>query len=56
MNVEQLTAHYQRVEVPLKAYSTAEGYKNYLTRHIVPRWRKHTLSSIKSIEVEGWAS
>jgi len=54
MNVEQLAAHYQRVELPLKAHSTAEGYKNYLTLHIVPQWGKHSLSAIKSIEVEGW--
>jgi hypothetical protein len=38
MNVEQLAAHYQRVELPQKAHSTAEGYKNYLTLHIVPKW------------------
>jgi hypothetical protein len=28
MNLEQLAAHYQRVELPIKAYSTREGYKN----------------------------
>lgn len=54
MNLEQLVAHYQRVELPLKAHSTAEGYKNYLTLHIVPKWGKHSLSAIKSIEVESW--
>ena len=32
MNLEQLVTHYKRVELPLKAYSTAEGYKNYLGR------------------------
>jgi len=54
MNLEQLAAHYQRVELPLKAHSTAEGYKNYLTLHIIPKWGKHSLSAIKSVEVEGW--
>jgi integrase len=54
MNLEQLIAHYQRVELPLKAYSTAEGYKNYLTLHVLPKWGKQTLSAIKSIEVESW--
>lgn len=54
MNLEQLVAHYQRVELPLKAHSTAEGYKNYLTLHVVPKWGKHSLSAIKSVEVEGW--
>ena len=37
MNVEQLAAHYQNVEIPLKAYSTAEGYKNFLKVHVIPR-------------------
>lgn len=27
MNLEQLVTHYKRVELPLKAHSTAEGYK-----------------------------
>jgi hypothetical protein len=54
MNLEQLAAHYQRVELPQKAHSTAEGYKNYLTLHIVPKWGKHSLSAIKSVEVETW--
>jgi integrase len=54
MNVEQLAAHYQNVELPLKAHSTAEGYKNFLKVHVVPRWGKYTLSAIKSVEVESW--
>jgi len=54
MNLEQLAAHYQRVELPLKAYSTAEGYKSYLALHVVPKWGKHSLSAIKSVEVENW--
>jgi integrase len=54
MNVEQLVAHYKRVELPLKAHSTAEGYKSYLDLHIVPKWGKHSLSAIKSVEVESW--
>lgn len=54
MNVEQLVTHYQNVEVPLKAHSTAEGYKNFLKIHVIPRWGKYTLSAIKSVEVESW--
>ncbi len=54
MNLEQLVAHYRRVELPLKAHSTAEGYKNYLTLHIVPKWGNSSLSAIKSVEVESW--
>ena len=54
MNMEQLAAHYKTVELPNKAHSTIEGYKNFLDTHISPRWGKHSLSAIKSVEVEGW--
>jgi len=54
MNMEQLAAHYQRVEGPLKAHSTAAGYRSYLRLHICPKWGKFPLCSIKSVEVEIW--
>jgi integrase len=54
MNMEQLAAHFEHVEIPLKAHSTAEGYKNYLKVHIIPKWGKHTLSAMKSVEIESW--
>jgi hypothetical protein len=54
MNVEQLAAQYQSVEIPLKAHSTAEGYKNFLKIHVIPKWGKHALPAIKSVEVEIW--
>ncbi len=53
-NLEQLIAHYRKVELPLKAHSTAEGYRNYLKLHIIPKWGQHALSAMKSVEVEGW--
>ena len=54
INVEQLVAHYQLVELPLKAHSTAEGYRSYLNLHVTPTWGEHSLSAIKSVRVEGW--
>ena len=54
MNIEQLAARFERVELPFKAYSTGEGYKSYLKLHIVPKWGQSTLSSMKSVEVESW--
>jgi integrase len=54
INLDQLAAHYQRVEVPSKAYSTREGYKHYLRLHILPKWGNQSLSPIKSVEVESW--
>jgi hypothetical protein len=54
MNLDQLATHYKHVELPSKAYSTQEGYKNYLDLHVLPKWGRHSLSSIKAIEVEAW--
>lgn len=54
MNLEQLGTHYKSVELPLKAYSTAEGYRNYLALHVIPKWGTHSLSAIKSVAVESW--
>jgi integrase len=54
MNVEQLAAHFKHVELPLKAHSTNESYKNFLNLYIVPRWGNQTLASLKSVEVENW--
>jgi len=54
MNMEQLAAHYQRVELPLKAHSTQEGYKNYIEIHILPQWGRHSLAAIKAVAVEAW--
>src|ERR1035437_9649716 len=54
MNLEQLAVHYLSVELPDKAYSTQEGYKNILKSHITPRWGERSLSAIKSVEVEQW--
>jgi integrase len=54
MNVEQLAAHFTLNEIPLKAHSTAEGYKSFLKLHVVPRWGKIALSAVKSVAVEEW--
>ena len=54
INLEQLAAHYERVELPLKAHSTIEVNKSFLNLYIVPTWGQHSLSTIKSVEVESW--
>lgn len=54
MNLEQLATHYKSVELPLKAHSTAEVYRNYLALYVIPKWGTHSLSAIKSIAVESW--
>ena len=54
INIEQLVAHYKRVELPSLAPSTQEVYTYNLDNHIVSRWGKHFLASIRPIEVENW--
>jgi integrase len=54
ITVEQLAIHFKNVEVPLKAHSTGESYKNFLDVHVVPRWGQNRLRSIEGIEVENW--
>ncbi len=54
MNIEQLAAHYERVELSRLAPSTQSVYSDNLRNHILPRWGEYSLASIKPIEVENW--
>ena len=54
INMEQLAAHFQLVELPSKAHSTAVGYRSYLTLYVTPKWGKYSLAAIKSVDVEVW--
>jgi integrase len=54
MNLEQLAAHYKNVELPTKAHSTQAGYSNFLSAHVLPKWGKHSLAAVRSVEVETW--
>lgn len=54
LNIQQLTAHYMKDELPRKAYATVVSYKEFLNSHIVPKWGECALSAIKGIEVERW--
>jgi len=54
IDMEQLAAHFQFVELPSKAHSTPVGYKSYLTLYVTPKWGKYSLAAIKSVDVEVW--
>jgi integrase len=54
MNIEQVTVHYKKDELPRKAYATVESYTDFLDSRIVPKWGKSALSAIKAVEVEKW--
>ncbi|MGO9336331.1 MAG: tyrosine-type recombinase/integrase [Terracidiphilus sp.] len=36
------------------SYSTARGYRSYLTKHVKPRWGSTRLSAVKALEVTEW--
>lgn len=36
------------------SYSTARGYRSYLTKHIVPRWGATPLAEMKAINITDW--
>jgi integrase len=54
--VSDLVAHYQKHELTLerKAFATVEAHESYLTLHILPKWRDHKLSEVKTVAVEMW--
>ena len=54
MTIADLIAHYRIRELDRLAFSTAEGYKVYLDRYILPQYGPRKLASIKPIEVEDW--
>lgn len=54
IDMEQLAAHYNNVELPSKAHLTRAGYTNFLSTHVLPKWGKHSLSAVKSVGVEAW--
>jgi integrase len=61
MTIEVLVNHYRKNELLKdsdagKAHSTKEAYECYLTNWILPRWRSHKLTEVKTVAVEGWLS
>lgn len=54
MTVAELVAHYRDRELGRLAFSTAEGYRFYLDRYVLPQFGSRTLASIRPIEVEDW--
>ena len=54
--VADLVAHYQKHELTLerKAFATVEAHESYLTLHILPKWKSHRLSEVKTVDFEKW--
>jgi integrase len=61
MTIEVLVNHYRQNELlkdsdARKAHSTKEAYECYLANWILPRWKLHKLTDVKTVAVEGWLS
>jgi integrase len=54
--VSDLIVHYQKHELTLerKAFATVQAHESYLTLHILPKWKDHRLSEVKTVAVEKW--
>ena len=54
--VDDLIAHYQKHELTLerKAFATVAAHESYLTLHILPKWKMHKLTEVKTVAVEKW--
>jgi integrase len=50
----ELEDHYAKNELPSKTPYTREVYGGYLKTWILPRWKDHELSGIRTVDVEAW--
>ncbi len=57
--VTDLIAHYTEKELSEssnKAHSTRDVYGSYIRTWILPQWGKHSLSEVRTVDVEAWLS
>jgi integrase len=58
ITVAQLCDHFEQRELAKdnawRSYSTKKTYKTYLSRWVLPQWRKFELAEVKTIQVESW--
>lgn len=53
----ELIAHYTEKELSgssNKAYSTRQVYGSYIKTWILPKWGRHSLSDVRTVDVETW--
>lgn len=56
-NLSDLIGHYTEKELSeasKKAFSTREMYRSYIRTWIQPAWGKHSLSDVRTVNVEEW--
>src|ERR1700693_4156603 len=58
LTVAQLCDHFEQRELPKdnawRSHATKKIYQAYLTRWILPHWRKYELAEVRTIQVESW--
>jgi site-specific recombinase XerD len=52
--VLELLAHYREHELTRKAYASQENHLVLTKRYLEPRWGSHTLSSVRTVDIEAW--
>jgi integrase len=52
--VAELIVHYRQHELKRKAYASQENHLVLTKRYIEARWGNHQLSSVRTVDVEGW--
>jgi integrase len=58
LTVAQLCDHFEQRELAKdnawRSHATKKIYRAYLTRWILPNWRKYELAEVRTIQVESW--
>jgi integrase len=52
--VAELVTHYSEKELPNKTPYTAEVYRGYIDKWLLPTWGTHSLSDVKTVAFESW--
>src|ERR1019366_5229652 len=52
--VAGLVTHYSEKELPNKTPYTAEVYRGYIGKWLLPTWGTHLLSDVKTVAFESW--
>jgi integrase len=52
--IAELVVHYKEKELPRKTPYTAEVYRGYIDKWLLPKWGTLSLSDVKTVAVESW--
>ncbi len=52
--IAELVTHYKEKELPTKTPYTAEVYRGYISKWLLPTWGTMSLSDVKTVAFESW--